>query len=141
MSNLFIRRSCRAYDAKQDDPETLKPILEASTYMPSGMDQQSQYIVAIQDKVSLDKAERPNAATMSNPDVHTFYVTPTEVVVFAENDSLIKITFANLVIGNLLNAANALGIDSCYTGSPARRLKAAGNARRLKRPVVFPWRA
>ena len=36
------------------------------------------------------------------------------VVVFGHSDSALELADANLVIGNLLNAANAIGVDSCY---------------------------
>ena len=114
LNNLLTRRSCRAYEDRQVEAEALDAILEAGTYAPTGMGKQSPFIVAIQDRDTLNKVERLNAAPMGNPDAHTFYGAPTVIVVFAENDSLIKIADANLVIGNILNAANAVGVDSCY---------------------------
>ena len=36
------------------------------------------------------------------------------VVVFADKNSVLGVSDANLVMGNLLNAAHAVGVDSCY---------------------------
>ncbi|WP_081647054.1 MULTISPECIES: nitroreductase family protein [unclassified Butyrivibrio] len=46
--------------------------------------------------------------------VHTFYGAPTVVVVFGDPTLPFGIADGNLVIGNLLNAAHAVGVDSCY---------------------------
>ena len=114
LNNLLTRRSCRAYQEAQIKPEELDAILEAGTYAATGMGKQSPLIVAIQDQDILQKVERLNGAALGNPDAHTFYGAPTVVVVFGHSDSSLELADANLVIGNLLNAANAVGVDSCY---------------------------
>ncbi len=114
LNNLLTRRSCRAYQETQIKPEELDAILEAGTYAATGMGKQSPLIVAIQDQGILQKVERLNGAVLGNPDAHTFYGAPTVVVVFGHSDSPLELADANLVIGNLLNAANAVGVDSCY---------------------------
>lgn len=114
LSNLLTRRSCRAYEDKQVRPEDLDAILEAGTYAATGMGKQSPLIVSIQDAKTLQTLERLNASAAGNPEAHTFYGAPTVVVVFGRSDSALELADANLVIGNLLNAANAVGVDSCY---------------------------
>lgn len=52
MGNEFLkmintRRSCRKYRKEQITDEELNAILEAGTYAPTGMGQQSPYIVAV----------------------------------------------------------------------------------------------
>ena len=112
LNNLLTRRSCRAYQEAQIKPEELDAILEAGTYAATGMGKQSPLIVAIQDQGILQKVERLNGAVLGNPDAHPFYGAPTVVVVFGHSDSPLELADANLVIGNLLNAANAVGVDS-----------------------------
>ncbi|MBQ8159422.1 MAG: nitroreductase family protein [Clostridia bacterium] len=114
LNNLLTRRSCRAYKPEQVKTEDLDAILEAGTYAATGMGKQSPLIVAIQDPETVKQVERLNAGVMGNPDGHTFYGAPTVVVVFGHSDSALELADANLVIGNLLNAANAVGVDSCY---------------------------
>ena len=114
LNNLLTRRSCRAYEERQIQPEELDAILEAGQFAPTGMGKQSPLIVAIQSADAIRKVERLNSAALGNPDGHPFYGAPTLVVVFGRSESPLELADANLVIGNLLNAANAVGVDSCY---------------------------
>ena len=68
----------------------------------------------MQTPETLAKIEKLNAAVAGNPDAHTFYGAPTVVVVFADSETPLGVSDANLVIGNMLNAAHAVGVDSCY---------------------------
>jgi len=114
LNNLLTRRSCRAYKEEQIKTEELDAILEAGTFAPTGRGLQSPLIVAVQNPETVAKIEKLNAAVIGNPDAHTFYGAPTVVVVFADSESKLGVSDANLVIGNMLNAAHAVGVDSCY---------------------------
>ena len=114
LQNLITRRSCRAYTDKPVDPKSLEEILKAGTYAPTGMGKQSPIIVVIETPETLAKVEKLNAAVVGNPEAHTFYGAPMAVVVFGDPTLPFGIADGNLVIGNLLNAANAVGVDSCY---------------------------
>lgn len=55
MENEFLklietRRSCRKYQSKQITDEELNAVLRAGTFAPTGMGQQSPYIVAVQQE-------------------------------------------------------------------------------------------
>lgn len=113
LQDLKTRRSCRKYLQKQIKDEELDAILEAGTYAPTGMGLQSPVIVVIQDKETIAEISKMNAAVMgSNSD--PFYGAPTVLVVFADKNVGTYIEDGALVIGNMLNAAHAVGIDSCY---------------------------
>lgn len=114
LENLLTRRSCRAYESTQIKEEELKAILEAGEFAPTGRGTQSPIIVVVQDAVKIRDVEKLNASAMGNPDAHTFYGAPTLIIVFGDSESALGEADANLVIGNLLNAANAVGVDSCY---------------------------
>lgn len=114
IKNLLERRSCRAYEEKQISDAELDAILEAGTYAPTGMGKQSPLIVAIQDPELVQKVEKLNATVAGNPEGHTFYGAPTVVVVFGDPSLPFGIADGNLVLGNILNAAHAVGVDSCY---------------------------
>ena len=51
---------------------------------------------------------------MGNPDADPFYGAPTVVIVFADKNIKTYYDDGVLVMGNLLNAAHAVGVDSCY---------------------------
>lgn len=110
---IKTRRSCRKYQQKQIKNEELDAILEAGTYAPTGMGKQSPIIVVIQDQETITKLSKLNAATigsMSDP----FYGAPTLLVVFGDRKVTTYVEDGSLVIGNMLNAAHAVGVDSCF---------------------------
>ncbi len=111
--DLKSRRSCRKYLPTQIKEEELNAILEAGTYAPSGMNRQPAVIVAVQDSETRNKIARLNAAVMG-ADMDPFYGAPTVLVVFASTATPTWLEDGALVMGNLLNAAQAVGVDSCY---------------------------
>ena len=113
METLLTRRSVRAY---RDDPvpdEVLDKILEAGTYAPTGMGEQSPIIVAITERATRDALSRLNAEIM-DADSDPFYGAPAVLVVLARKDRPTHVYDGSLVMGNLMNAAHGLGIASCW---------------------------
>lgn len=113
METLLTRRSVRAY---RDDPvpdEVLDKILEAGTYAPTGMGEQSPIIVAITERATRDALSRLNAEIMG-ADSDPFYGAPAVLVVLARKDRPTHVYDGSLVMGNLMNAAHGLGIASCW---------------------------
>jgi Nitroreductase len=113
LMNLKTRRSCRKFKTDQVQEEVLDKILEAGTYAPTGMGKQSPIMIVIQDKDTLEKLSKMNAEVAgmtSDP----FYGAPTVVVVLADKNVPTYLEDGSLVMGNLMNAAHALGVDSCY---------------------------
>ncbi|MCC8196860.1 MAG: nitroreductase family protein [Ruminococcus sp.] len=113
LQDLKTRRSCRKYRDEQIKDCELDAILEAGTYAPTGMGKQSPIIVAVQNKADRDELSRLNAKVMGR-DVDPFYGAPTVVVVLVPASFPTGRDDGNMVIGNLLNAAHAVGVDSCY---------------------------
>ncbi|XCP83674.1 nitroreductase [Roseburia hominis] len=111
--DLKSRRSCRKYKPEQIKSEELEAILEAGIYAPTGMGAQSPIIIAVQDKEVRDQLSKMNAEVLgSNTD--PFYGAPTVLVVLADRSRGTHVDDGNMVIGNLLNAAHAVGVSSCY---------------------------
>lgn len=111
--DLKNRRSCRSYLDRQVDEETLDLILEAGTYAPTGRNRQSPVIVAVQDRDTIKKLSvlNGNPAGMTGD---PFYGAPTVLIVLADPAVSTHIHDGALVMGNLMNAAHAVGVDSCY---------------------------
>lgn len=112
-NNLLERRSVRSYKKEQIPREVLEQILEAGKFAPSGMGMQSAVMVAIQDPETIAQLSRLNAAVMGSSQ-DPFYGAPTVIVVFADGARGTCIEDGSLVMGNLMNAANALCVDSCW---------------------------
>ena len=113
LKTLKERRSCRKYSDRQVEADVLDLILEAGTYAPTGMNRQAPVIVAVQDKPTRDKIAKLNAAVMGM-DNDPFYGAPTVLVVLADPEIRTYVYDGALVMGNLMNAAHAVGVDSCY---------------------------
>ena len=113
LKTLKQRRSCRKYQTRQVEAAALDAILEAGTYAPTGMNRQAPVIVAVQDKATRDQIAKMNAAVMGM-DTDPFYGAPTVLVVLADPAVRTYVYDGALVMGNLMNAAHAVGVDSCY---------------------------
>ena len=115
LEDLKNRRSIRSFKSDQIKDEELNAVLEAGSWAPSGGGAQSAVIVAIQDKAVISKLEKLNAAVLGDMSKTPFYGAPTVVAVLA--DKLARPTYVedgSLVLGNLQNAAYAIGNGSCW---------------------------
>lgn len=114
LSALKQRRSVRAYKKEQITNEQLDAILEAGIYAATGMNRQSPIVVAVQDKEIIEQLRRMNAEIMGTPDKDPFYGAPTVLIVLADKNIRTHLEDGSLVMGNLMNAAYAVGVDSCW---------------------------
>ncbi|MDK2808907.1 MAG: hypothetical protein PWP24_1644 [Clostridiales bacterium] len=107
------RRSIRKYKSEQIKEDELVAILEAATYAPTGMGSQSPKMVVVQDKETIAQLARMNASVMGS-EIDPFYGAPTVVIVFSDTNRVTYKEDGSLVLGNLMNAARAVGVDSCW---------------------------
>ncbi len=110
---LIERRSCRSYKSDPIPEEILDRILEAGSYAATGMGKQSPVMIAVTDRKTRDRLSKMNADVMgagSDP----FYGAPVVIVVLADRAVPTHLYDGSLVMGNLMNAAHALGIASCW---------------------------
>ena len=110
---IRTRRSCRSYKPEQITDEQLNAILEAGTYAPTSRGLQSPFIVAVQNKNLLDRLAKMNAEVMgvsTNP----YYDAPTYILVFVPAEAPNGIQDASLVLENMMRAAHAQGLGSCW---------------------------
>ena len=110
---LENRRSCRDFDGRQVDDKTLDMILKAGTFAPTGMGRQSPVMVAVKDKQTIKQLSEMNAKIMGASG-DPFYGAQTVIIVLADKNMPTYLYDGSLVMGNLLNAAEALGVCSCW---------------------------
>ena len=113
IKNLTERRSVRSYNDKPIPDDVLNEILKAGEYAPSGMNRQSGAMVVVRDKALVEELSKLNAAVMGT-DSDPFYGAKTVVIVFADSTMPTYLYDGSLIMGNLMNAAHALGVDSCW---------------------------
>lgn len=114
MNVLLGRRSIRKYRPEQIQPAELDAILEAGTYAASAKNEQSAVMVVVQDPETIAHMSHLNAVAWGKPDADPFYGAPTCVVVLADGREANAVQDGSLVMGNLMNAAWALNIGSCW---------------------------
>lgn len=110
---LKTRRAIRAYQDKMPERELIAQIVEAGTYAPTGMGRQSPVIVAVTNREIRNRLSRLNAGIMGN-DSDPFYGAPIVLVVLADKQCPTYLYDGTLVMGNLMNAAHAVGLGSCW---------------------------
>lgn len=113
LKSLETRRSIRSYQTEQIKEEELQQVLRAGTYAATGMGRQSPVMVVVQDPATRNKISALNAAVM-NSKGDPFYGAPTVIVVLANADIPTYREDGSMVMGNLLNAAHAVGLGSCW---------------------------
>lgn len=110
---LKTRRAIRSYESRIPERELIDKILEAGTYAPTGMGQQSPIIVAVTNQELRNRLSRMNADIMGQ-DTDPFYGAPVVLIVLADKNIPTYLYDGSLVMGNLLNAAHAVGLGSCW---------------------------
>lgn len=112
--DLVTRRSVRNYTDRMPSKEDIEIICQAGLYAATGMGTQSPIIVAVTNKSMRDRMSRLNAQVM-NAENDPFYGAPVVLVVLVDKDSaLTPVEDGSLMMGNMLNAAHALGLGSCW---------------------------
>lgn len=110
---LMERRSVKKYKSEQIKDEELATIIEAARYTASGHNYQPVKVVVVQDKATRGRLSQINARILG-ASIDPFYNAPTVVVVLADRSSPTHVEDGALVLGNLMNAAHAIGVDSCW---------------------------
>jgi nitroreductase len=141
LKNIYARRSVRSYDGKKVPEETVREIIKAGTFAPSGMNVQGLRFVVMENQERIDhysavakdlfKAgmtmNRPQGEpiseniqglinTMSKPDFQLFYHAPVVVFVFAHPSVRTPMEDAATAVENMFLYARSLGIGSCWIG-------------------------
>lgn len=104
------RRSIRSYRTDPVPEEKLEAVVKAGLMAPSAMNQQSWHFVVISGK----GAERYRTYCIEKLGRDPYYGAPAMILVFGKKDAIAPVCDGSLAIGNLLLAAKALGLGSCW---------------------------
>ena len=109
------RRSCRKFKPDMITDEELNAVIKAGTYAPTGMGKQSPIIIAVTNKEVRDKIQKENAKILGRgEDIDPFYGAPVILIVLADKDVFTYKEDGSLVLGNMLNAAESLGLGGIW---------------------------
>lgn len=111
---LETRRSVRSFcEDRMPSDELVSEVVKAGEYAPTGHGQQSPRIVVITNKAVRDRMSRLNAQVLGI-DSDPFYGAPVILLVLADRKYPTYVYDGSLVMGNMMNAAHALGLGSCW---------------------------
>ena len=122
------RRTTRKFKSEQIKEEELQAIIEAGIYAPSAHNKQSWNFTVIQNAELIEELniESKEAAKnfpdelikkMANNDkFNAFYGAPTVIIVSGENNGMMPQVDCAAATENMLIAAEALDIGSCWNG-------------------------
>ncbi len=113
LNNILERHSCKGYKSDPVPQEIIEQIVEAGLKAPSGRNSQSTIIIAVTNKEMRDKISKMNADIL-NANIDPFYGAPAVLVVLANKDMNTYLYDGSIVMENLMLAANALNIGSCW---------------------------
>ena len=133
---IMHRRSIRRFEPKQIEEAALQQILQAGLYAPSAGGRQGVIFAVCQDKEvneRLGKIKRANSnprmatatsfVSREQPSIaddpkltNAFYDAPTVITLFAPKNFLFSVDDCAVAAENMMLAADALGIGSCYIG-------------------------
>ena len=111
--NLLERRSVRKYNDKKVSHDLIEKIVYAGQFARSGMNRQIYAFVVVEDEELVKVLSKMNAEVM-NSSSDPFYGAKSMIIVFADSNAPTYLYDGALAMGNLMNAANALGVDSCW---------------------------
>ena len=136
MQTILHRRSIRRFATRQIEEDALQEILQAGLYAPSAGGRQGVLFAVCQDRAvneRLGKIKRANShprmatggryVSREQPSIaddpaltNAFYDAPTVITLFAPKGFLFAVDDCAVAAENMMLAADALGIGSCYIG-------------------------
>lgn len=137
LETILHRRAIRRFDtARQIDEDALQKILQAGLYGPSAGGRQGPLLVVCQDaevNARLGRIKRANSrprmaegenyVSKDQPSIaddptltNAFYDAPTVITLFGPKNFLFAAEDCACAAENMMLAADALGIGSCYIG-------------------------
>jgi nitroreductase len=115
LDDILTRRSIRKFKQELPDRESLEKIIEAGLYAASGHGMQSSMIVAVTDKGLRDRLMEMNRLIGGwQEGFDPFYGAPAVLVVLSNRESPNHVYDGSLTMGNMMLAAHALGLGSCW---------------------------
>ena len=121
LNDLKTRHSVRKFKDEVVSKDDLEKILETATYAPTGLGLQSPKILVIQRKDIIERIEKWDLSYFPDDikkeleeDYDPFFKTSTLIIVLANSEIPTCVEDGSLVIGNILNAAHAIGVGGCW---------------------------
>lgn len=112
IKTLTERKSARSFEARHVDAALIEQIVAAGLHAPTGRNRQTPRFVVVQDDDTVAKLSAMNAA-VGGMSGDPFYGAKDVIIVLAKQEGT-YVYDGSLAMGNLLNAAYALGLGCCW---------------------------
>lgn len=149
---IYTRRAVRAYRAQPVDRATLRRLIGAAIQAPSAVNAQPWRFTVVEDRVLLGRISRESKermlgdpprglsadhfrAHLVDPAFDIFYAAPALVVVSSVTDDHWAVVNCALAAQNLMLAACAEGLGSCWIGFAEGWLRTEEGRRALSLPA------
>jgi len=132
------RRSVREFKPESVSHDLLNQLVDAAALAPSAINEQPWHFTIVTNQAALDNiaanakacmledvAEQPDhfRQTLSDPHFHIFYHAPALIVISATSGTRWVTEDCALAAENLMLAAHALGLGTCWIGFAQRWLE------------------
>ena len=107
------RASTRSYKSELPTDAEIAEVIHAGLRAASGRNLQAPIIVAVTNKEIRDRMAKDNGAIF-NMEADPFYGAPAVLVVLAKRSARTYVYDGSIVLGNMMLAAHALGLGSCW---------------------------
>jgi nitroreductase len=151
---IFGRRSVRQYADQAIDESVIRSLVQAAAQAPSAVNEQPWTFTVVRDQKSLDHisdaAKSHMLATMggarhadhfrvhlSDPKFHIFYHAPALILISAKAQGPWIVEDCALAAENLMLAAYAAGLGSCWIGFAQSYLNTPGGKAALGLPAEW----
>lgn len=148
---IHERRSVRDFSSDAIDKTAIRQIIDAAIQAPSAINEQPWRFTVVQEQVTLDRiSSRAKAHLLSapsgslparlhdvlrNPDFQIFYHAPALVVISARADGPWMVEDCALAAENLMLAACAAGLGTCWIGFAQSWLQTPDGKKALNLPA------
>jgi nitroreductase len=151
---IFGRRSVREYTARSVDEETIRRLIDAAVHAPNAVNEQPWTFTVVRDRDVIDRIARDAKSHMratmpagpyaerlrsllDDPDFHIFYRAPVLIVISAIAPGPWIVEDCALAAENLMLAAYAAGLGSCWIGFAQSFLNTAEGQKALGLPAAW----
>ena len=148
------RRAVREYTNEGVDELTIRQLIDAAVQAPSAVNEQPWSFTVVRDQRLLDRISHESKAHMlanmpagthsdhfqtllSNPNFHVFYHAPTLILISAHMQGPWIVEDCTLAAENLMLAAYAAGLGSCWIGFAQGYLNSAAGRLSLALPATW----
>ena len=114
IEGIFARRSCKKYRSDPVPEKEIQTVIEAGIAAASGRNMQAPAVLAIVDPEARNAYSHLNSRYDFAHRPDPFYGAPVILAVLADRSVPTYLYDGSLVLGNMMLAAEALGLGSCW---------------------------